>query len=246
MTSASSARPAAAPDPALARVRGILLDVDGTLYDQRPVRLAMLRRLLRFAAGSPVAGTRVLRALRAYRHAQERLRLAPPADAAVVDVAAAQLADAAARSGVPEAEVRAAVARWMDAEPLDLLARHARPGLAAFVRVAAERGVPGGVVSDYPAAAKLRALGIADLVRCVVCAQDGDVGCFKPHPRGLLAGARHLGVAPPDVLYVGDREGVDGAAARAAGMPYRIVGPEARAAGGPVDFVALQRVVFGG
>ncbi len=244
MTAAAPAAPSAA-DPALADVRAILLDVDGTLYDQRRLRLAMLARLLRFAAASPRAGARVLRALRAYRHAQERLRLAPPEGDAVVDVAAAQLADAAARSGVPDREVRAAVARWMEDEPLPLLARYARPGLAAFLRRAAERGVPVGVVSDYPAAAKLRALGVADLVRCVVCAQDADVGCFKPHPRGLEAGARRLGAAPADVLYVGDRASVDGAAARAAGMRCVIVGPEARAAGGAADFAELGRRLFG-
>ena len=243
MTSAAFAAPAPAPD--LAGVRALLLDVDGTLYDQGRLRRAMLARLLRFAAGSPLAGTRVLRALRAYRHAQERLRAAPPEGDAIVDVAAAQLADAAARSGVPAAEVRAAVARWMDAEPLDLLARHARPGLTEFLRAAGERGVPVGVVSDYPAAAKLRALGVAELVRCVVCAQDADVGCFKPHPRGLLAGARRLGAAPADVLYVGDRASVDGAAARAAGMRCVIVGPEGAGAGGAADFVALRRALFG-
>lgn len=243
MTPADASTPPAAPP--LADVRAILLDVDGTLYDQRRLRRAMLGRLLRFTAGSPRAGTRVLRALRAYRHAQERLRLAPPDGDVIVDVAAAQLADAAARSGVPDVEVRAAVARWMDDAPLDLLARVARPGLAAFLRAAAERGVPVGVVSDYPAAAKLRALGVAELVRCVVCAQDADVGCFKPHPRGLLAGARRLGVPPEAVLYVGDRAGVDGAAARAAGMRCVIVGPEARGAGGPADFAELRRAVFG-
>jgi FMN phosphatase YigB (HAD superfamily) len=57
----------------------------------------------------------------------------------------------------------------------------------------------------------------------VVSAQSREVGVFKPHPRGLLVIAERLGVRPSACLYVGDRVGVDDAAARAAGMPYFIV-----------------------
>ena len=242
--------PAAATLPAAATpfadVRGILLDVDGTLYDQRGLRLAMLARLLRFAAGSPRRGATTLRALRAYRPAQEHRRACPPADDRPVDVATAQVAEAARRSGLPEAAVRDAVARWMEREPLDLLARNARPGLAGFLRAAAARAVPVGVVSDYRAAEKLEALGVAELVRCVVCAQDADVGCFKPHPRGLVVGAQRLGLAPASVLYVGDRASVDGAAAAAAGMRCVIVGAgrDPAAPSRVADFAELERLVF--
>lgn len=50
----------------------------------------------------------------------------------------------------------------------------------------------------------------------VVVTED-EAGAPKPDPRGLLAAAREMGVAPADLVYVGDST-VDLAAGRAAGM----------------------------
>ena len=80
-----------------------------------------------------------------------------------------------------------------------------------------------GVLSDYPAAEKLRALGIDHYFSIVLCATDPDVLGLKPRPNGFLAAARRWGLAPSEVLMVGDRADADGAGARAANMPCVIV-----------------------
>jgi phosphoglycolate phosphatase/putative hydrolase of the HAD superfamily len=209
-------------------LRCILLDVDGTLYDQRRLRRAMFRRLLRFAVRRPYELPTVVRALHAYRACQDELRGSDALEPAV-PIATVQLQRAARRAGLQEDRVREIAERWMEREPLPLLAACVRSGLGAFLQRASRAGVPVGVVSDYPAAAKLETLGVASLVRVVVCAQDAEVGRFKPDPRGLLLAARRLGVAPAAVLYVGDRPEVDAAAATAAGMRCAIIGPQSRA-----------------
>jgi FMN phosphatase YigB (HAD superfamily) len=76
------------------------------------------------------------------------------------------------------------------------------------------------VCSDYPANAKLAAMGIERYFDCVVAAQDQEVGCFKPNPRILEVALDKLSVAPADALYAGDRPDGDGGAASRAGMRY--------------------------
>ena len=59
-----------------AGLKAIIFDVDGTLYTQAPLRRAMALRLMRHALAHPVAGSEAVRALRAFRQAQEHLRSA--------------------------------------------------------------------------------------------------------------------------------------------------------------------------
>jgi HAD superfamily hydrolase (TIGR01549 family) len=100
------------------------------------------------------------------------------------------------------------------------------------------RGLKLGVVSDYPALGKLRALGIDDHFQTVVSAQDPRVGAFKPNPRGLLVALEDLGVDRDHAVYVGDRSDVDGPAAAAAMMRCVLIGGTARGS----DDVAIPRV----
>jgi putative hydrolase of the HAD superfamily len=207
-------------------VRAIVFDVDGTLYRQAPLRRAMALRLLRAAAMHPSTAWETFRALKAYRHAQERLRGESGAD-----LSTAQIHAACGLSGIsPEAMTRH-VGRWMDEEPLPLLRRYIYPGTIELLDQCRAQGLLVAALSDYPADGKLRALGIADRFDVVICAQDAAVNVFKPHPRGLLAAASRLGVPPAACLYVGDRADVDAAAAAAAGMPCAIIGSANATAG---------------
>ncbi len=203
------------------RLRAVIVDVDGTLYRQGPLRRAMLWRLIRAHLGAPGAGIITVRALRAYRRAQEVLR---GGGQDVPDLPAAQIRLACHASALSEGRVAACVARWMDSEPLVRVARYRRDGVADFLRGAKGRGLRLGVFSDYPPDQKLAALGLAGLFDVAVCAQDPEVGRFKPHPRGLEVTARSLGVDPGQAVYIGDRPDTDAVAARAAGMACAILG----------------------
>lgn len=199
------------PEPPAAPVRAVVFDLDGTLYHQGPVRRAMLTRLVRAHWRHPLRGVRVLRILSAYRHAQEHLRTASFDG----DVAAEQVRLAAERSGTDVDTVRQLVQRWMEDSPLDVVGANGRAGLADVLTTLRGRGIKLGVLSDYPADAKLRALGVADQFDRVITAQDDRVGAFKPNPRGLQLILDELGSGPADSVYVGDRAEVDGAAAAA-------------------------------
>lgn len=202
--------------------QAILLDVDGTLYRQRVVFRAILRRLVVFGLQHPFECLQHLRAIRAYRRAHEWLR---GETENTLDLAAAQIRRAALTARLRDDEVQLAVHRWMETAPLDLLACARTPGLMEFLTAARNGGQRIGAVSDYPAQAKLAALGVRDLFDVVVCAQDAGVQALKPKPTSILFALRQLDVAPEAAVYVGDRPEVDGEAARRAGIRFVWIGP---------------------
>jgi FMN phosphatase YigB (HAD superfamily) len=225
------------------RLKGVIFDVDGTLYRQAPLRRAMLLRLLRMSLRHPVKGWWTFRALAAYRRAQEHLR-----GAAAGDVAAAQIDVACKRSGIERDELIACVERWMEHEPLEILPRCAQAGVVEFLRGCKARGLRLAALSDYPAAAKLQALGIADLFDVVLCAQAPEIGVFKPDPRGLVVALQRLDVGREDSLYVGDRADVDAAAAQAAGISCVILTRDAASSDAyttVTGYRQLQALLFG-
>ena len=199
-------------------MKAIVLDVDGTLYRQGPLRRAMLIRLLTAHILRPGVAWRTFSALRAYRQAQEHLR-----DDTSGDVAAAQLRLACERSRLDRASVAACVERWMEREPLSLLGRFVQPGLVEFLEACRARGVRLATLSDYPADAKLEALGVSRYFDLNLCAQAREIGVFKPNPRGLQVVLDRLGATASEAVYVGDRADVDAAAAHAAGVPCAIL-----------------------
>jgi HAD superfamily hydrolase (TIGR01549 family) len=196
----------------------VLFDVDGTLYRQRPLRLRMAVELGTLAFTRPLRAPSVWRALAEYRKAQETLRAqAHPADAG------RQITLAAERSGMSTKDVAAIVDEWMIERPLKYLAGCRAYGLVELLDFLHAKRVRAGILSDYPAARKLDALGIGHYFSLVLCAGDPDVGTFKPHPRGFLAASARWQLDPVDILYVGDRADADGAGAAAANMPAAIV-----------------------
>jgi putative hydrolase of the HAD superfamily len=80
-----------------------------------------------------------------------------------------------------------------------------------------------GIFSDYPAEAKLNALGISSYFETVVCSRDPQVQRFKPNPKGLQVVAQRLGVDCRRTAYIGDRPEIDGVAAHKAGMRSFII-----------------------
>jgi FMN phosphatase YigB (HAD superfamily) len=218
-----------------AAVRGVLFDLDGTLYAQRPVRLRMAAELMAFVAPRPVTGWRIARVLKAFRQAQELLRGARlPYDPI------AQISIAADRTGVNVGDVQRIVREWMFERPLKHLPQHRAPGLLSLLDHLDGRGIRVGVLSDYAADEKLRALGVDRRFTPVLAAGDPDVRALKPDPRGFIVASVRWQVDPAEVLMVGDRADVDAAGASAAGMRSVIISrrPAAAAADLRTTFVS--------
>ncbi|WP_128255563.1 HAD family hydrolase [Falsirhodobacter deserti] len=203
--------------------RLVIFDVDGTLYDQSRLRRAMAMRLLSHIALSGRVST--LKALKAYRHAREAT-----ADAESADFESEALAAAARAGRMDPARARELVNDWMQQRPLPLLGRCRYDGVAElFARLRAQ-GTVIGVLSDYPAEAKLKAMGLeAD---AIAFAGGPGVPLQKPHPDGLHHLMKVTNALPAETILIGDRDERDGEAARRAGIDVLIradrpAGPDA-------------------
>jgi FMN phosphatase YigB (HAD superfamily) len=186
----------------------VVFDVDGTLYRQRSLRLRMALALAWRAVGS--RGRETIRILRAYRRLRESVSAterATPEDALIAATARA--------AHVGEERVREIVAEWIHIRPLPHLRRRRYDGLPGLFGAIRASGRRIGVLSDYPADAKLAAL---DLTADHVHGPDSaGFTRLKPSPEGLLALIAEAGASPARTVLIGDRIERDGAAAKRAG-----------------------------
>jgi FMN phosphatase YigB (HAD superfamily) len=197
----------------------IILDVDGTLYRQDPVRLRIAIRLAGAYLTQPLHTRRAIRAIRAFRGSLEELR-----STSVADQPAEQLRRTAERTSLSEEQVRSLIEEWMFERPLDLVGGFPQKDLHRFLRLAIQHDIRLGVFSEYPATGKLESLGVREPFAAVVSSFDPEVRRFKPDPAGFLRVATLLGSAPRRTLVIGDRDDADGAGARAAGMRFLEIG----------------------
>lgn len=192
-----------------------LVDLDGTLYQSKPLKLVM-------AAQLAVAGPRVLRIISRFRKEHEVLRVAQ--QQCSPSPFEEQLARTARGLGLDYAEVLATVTRFMFERPLPWLRRLKRNDLLREIATFREDGGRTALVSDYPAQAKLAALEVSNLFDRVIASGEPEAPKrLKPAPDGCLLAAKALGVEPSRCLVIGDRIDADGAAAKAAGMEFRQV-----------------------
>ncbi len=98
--------------------------------------------------------------------------------------------------------------------------RYSRPHLNTTLNTLRQRGIKLGVLSDYgKIEARLKNLAIPVSLFDTIASSE-EVGALKPHPRPFLEIAKAWNIDPEQVLVVGDRIDTDGEAAKAAGMNF--------------------------
>lgn len=189
-----------------------LIDLDGTLYHQLPVRLLM-------AAELALIGRSQVALLREFRREHERLHFNKlPAGSNPFTM---QIERAAATCNVPLDRAAHTVTEWMIRRPGKWLRPLRRRSLIERIQVFRSNGGRTAIVSDYPAVEKLRAMRLEHLFEAVVASGEaGGLSQLKPSPEGMQLAAEQLKVDASECLVIGDRWDTDGAAAQAAGMDF--------------------------
>jgi len=204
-------------------IRGVLFDVDGTLYHEGPLRYFMRLEFcsLPLRERSCRSAYEIWCALQHFRRVREGLRCFGELDSRLE---AFQYIEAARQAGEDPARMEAIVTEWIYQRPLKYLKLCKRRGLDTFLNFLEKRSVKTGVFSDYPVVDKLQALGLADQMSLALCSVDPGINAFKPHPKGFLHACRLWELSPAEVLYIGDRPDVDATGAANAGMPCILLG----------------------
>lgn len=227
-------------------LRGVVFDLDGTLYSPSRVRNRVARRVLAENWRHPGELVRIASILRTYRRAQGKLRTGEPSS----DLEDALIQWTSSQTGAPAPLVRNVVHRWMEQEPLPVMFGSRRPGIDELLAALKNRGIKRAVLSDYPVVGRLEAMGLSEWFDLAISSRDPDIQRFKPHPLGLQVALERLGVSPETALYVGDRPAVDAVAAMRAGVRCVIVNPptgpaSARAPYWATDFATLGEALAG-
>lgn len=186
----------------------VVFDMDGTLYRQRQLRFRMARDILLHALLKRDAN--VIAVLAKYRRIRERL-----GDEQAVDFERALIAQTAEATASSPDRIRTIVSEWIERRRLKYLAACRYPGVPQLFAGLRRSGRSIGILSDYPAQAKLEALGLT--ADHIVSAGDDGIGLLKPHPKGLAFLIAAAGVTPQETLVIGDRADRDGLVARRVG-----------------------------
>jgi len=187
-------------------IQVVSLDVDGTLYDARPV----IRRFLWFVflkfitLQFELVFGELKSLIRAYQDRKRihkhrgdyRFEVDPDVRSRTLECTSRFIAPQIARQGL-------------------------RPGVRQTILKLKEQGFKVVALSDYYSDAKLRCLGVHTLFDAVYAAES--TGHLKPHPTGFLAVCRGEGIEPRQLLHVGDRDETDGVGARKAGASSLIL-----------------------
>jgi 2-phosphoglycolate phosphatase len=174
------------------QTKAVAFDLDGTLADTLPAMEATYNGVVAPRIGRAISREEIVSRLGP--RAIEIMRVYDPEDP----------------EGLHDAVVEHYLANHRD---------HARlyPGVADLVAALADDGYALGVATSMGRATAiplLEHLGLLDRFRVIVT--EDDVAALKPDPEPILRAAEGLGVAPQELLMIGDNP-TDMQAARAAG-----------------------------
>lgn len=190
----------------------LILDVDGTLYNQSRLRTSMLFALLKYYLVRPLQ-IKDLLILYFFRSEREKR-----AGYCSNDLENEQYEWCAAKVNVPLERIKKVVSKWMFEFPNPYLYDCRYPELYPFLQLVKDHKIKVAVYSDYKANDKLKELRVAaDLV---VASTDKEVNCLKPKPIALFYIMQIFDAHPEQCLYIGDRHELDGMCAAQGKIRY--------------------------
>ena len=198
------------------KIRAVIFDVDGTLYDQGRLRVRMMRDLAAYYLTRPHRWKDLL-ILHQFRLLREEMAASPETEG---NQLITQYQWTAERTRTPVERVEWCVREWILSHPLPYLSSCRYPGLLEFCEHLQQRSIRLAAFSDYPGVEKLRALKLPEMM--AVCSTDPEVDALKPDPKGLLLTVEKLSVPIDACLFIGDRDDRDGECARRVHMSYII------------------------
>ncbi|MCR5655891.1 MAG: HAD family hydrolase, partial [Butyrivibrio sp.] len=186
--------------------RLVIVDMDGTLYYQKPLRMYMFKQLLAHIFRNGWKGFKDVLVIYRFRRLRENKGL-------TLEVACRNLSE---RYDCSYEDIREIIDEWIFRLPLNGIPLFRDDILCDSLRVLMKNECTVTILSDYPAVDKCRALGLS----CIpsFCSEQKEIGELKPSPKGIQYIMQIYGISnPSEVLVIGDRESRDGKSAIFAG-----------------------------
>ena len=189
--------------------KGVLFDLDGTLYNDLLAKLLLMGLNPRFFYVAKVLGE-------ARDHVREQEprpheSLYPYIDDVVANRLKVKVQDAVS--------MRHRLQQHVMPSMIKKVGCYQR--LPQFLDAITTSGMKIGVLSDDRPNEKLNALGLASYPWEIV--QDlNNIGCLKPQPLGFKEACEAMNLKESSVLFVGDKDKLDGRGAESAGMDVMI------------------------
>ncbi len=174
--------------------KALILDMDGTLYYQLPVRIGMAKELF-FYYLLRLNRISELISIYQYRKNHERGQLQTP-DKNIM--------------------------YWMEKRPKKYIRFYRDKKLITLAETMQKQGVKIVIYSDYPLKEKLEAL-TPFKPDYYFSANDTNIQCLKPDPKGLSHIIDVLNLPTEDIIFIGDRLEKDGLCAQNMGIDYLIL-----------------------
>lgn len=193
-------------------VRGVIFDMDGTLYRQLLVRFPMAIELA-INVLTQKNGWRDLRIILHYRNQREKI-----SDARLRNLRNIEFRTTADKFKITEEQVAEIIYEWMHIKPLSYIKISRFKDIENFISSLKAKGIKIGIFSDYPVERKLVALGLSADTMC--CSSEHEVDCLKPAPIGLIKTMERMGVEREHCIMIGDRLERDGMCAKEAGVGF--------------------------
>ena len=189
-----------------------VLDFDGTLFYQLPMRIFMAAWLVLYYFPRPHRWKEIF-LLMEYRRLREKLFAADSENSHQL-----QLENLSTRYNMSVEKILSVMQTWMIEKPKVLIKIFQRKPLIEAVKAAKLRGVKIVIYSDNPVAEKIKALDFTP--EYAFWSDDDLIKCMKPNPTGLKNIIGLLKLNREEILYIGDRDDRDGACAKNADVDY--------------------------
>ncbi len=201
----------------------VAFDLDGTLYDQKKLRLIMACRLGLYYLCHPFCLKElfILKTFRKVRDHWDEIEPTLNGTDDETDQDSAIYAYVGKKHNAEAGYVASVVKRWIYEDPLSALGKCEDHKLASYIKDLRDADIPVLIFSDYPIEAKLSALEIT--ADGLYAPGDERKIELKPSPKGLHCILEDLHLDPDRLLMVGDRDVKDGESARRAGVDYVIL-----------------------
>lgn len=202
------------------KVKAVVFDVDGTLYNQDIFRVYIVLDFLKHFILSPKKTISALKVLKTYRKVHEEIRKNSDAS----DLYNVQIKKTADLHNIHFDAANEIMEEWFHTKPLKHFQPVKRKNLVETFKWFRENNIKTALLSDYPCERKAKALGIYEYVDEIKSSMDLDIDKLKPDAKGFLRVAEILNFKPEEIMYVGDRYKIDIIGAKNAGYIPVLIG----------------------